>query len=86
MNDLFYKVAEDAGIKIIPVIPGSLPADVQCTLADLKKFTKLIVLGCIGEIDLVNSDDHWHGKWDAGYEAGLSQAANTIKEHFGVEE
>ena len=50
-----------------------------------KRFAELIVKECINEIDSVTTGDHGRDEWDDGYDAGLSQASETIKEHFGVE-
>jgi len=49
MNKLFSKLAEDAGIKIVPVIKGSLSSDIECTLENLKKFFELIATECIDQ-------------------------------------
>jgi len=71
MNELFEKVAKDAGIRIVPVIKTSPPSGVQCTLADLEKFAELIVKECIA----AHVDDY-----------GGDIIGDVLKNHFGIEE
>ena len=50
-----------------------------------EKFAELIVKECLEQIYTVTIDNPTDD-WDQGYDSGLYQAAETIKEHFGVEE
>lgn len=50
-----------------------------------QKFAELLVKECIQEFEDVKVADHAHDKYDAGYDAGLQQAIEVIKQHFGVE-
>lgn len=52
---------------------------------DTKKFAELIVRECLEQIYSVTIDNPIDD-WDQGYDSGLNQAAETIKEHFGTEE
>lgn len=49
-----------------------------------EKFAELIVRECLEQIYSVTIDNPTDD-WDQGYDSGLNQAAETIKEHFGVE-
>jgi len=48
------------------------------------KFAELIIRECCFQIDSVTTGDYHRDEWDDGYDAGLTQAVETIKEHFGV--
>ena len=48
-------------------------------------FAELILLDCINEFEDVKVADHAHDKYDAGYDDGLQQAIEVIRERFGVE-
>lgn len=50
----------------------------------MEKFAELIIRECCEEIDSVNTGDYGRDEYDKGYDAGLRQAIETIKEHFGV--
>ena len=51
-----------------------------------KKFAELIVRECIAELESVKVNEYRTDVYDIGYDDGLTQAVETIKEHFGVEE
>jgi len=53
---------------------------------DKEKFAELIVRECIAEIESVKVDEYGTDVYDIGYDDGLIQSVETIKEHFGVEE
>ena len=59
-------------------------------MQDLQKFTErfaeLIVRDCIAELESVKVNEYRTDVYDIGYDDGLTQAVETIKEHFGVEE
>lgn len=52
---------------------------------DVNMFAESIVRECLEQIYSVTIDNPTDD-WDQGYDSGLNQAAETIKEHFGVEE
>lgn len=49
-----------------------------------EKLAELIVQECLTQIDSVNSLDYQRDNWDKGYNKGLQQAEEAIKEHFGI--
>ena len=51
-----------------------------------EKFAELIVQECIAELESVKVNEYRTDVYDIGYDDGLTQAVETIKEHFGVEE
>jgi hypothetical protein len=51
-----------------------------------EKFAELIIQECLFEIESVSTGGYGRGTYDTGYDAGLEQAAKTIKEHFGIKE
>lgn len=51
-----------------------------------ERFAKLIIDECIEELDAVKVEDYGNDDWDKGYDAGLTQAIETIKERFGIKE
>ena len=51
-----------------------------------EKFAELIVGDCIAELESVKVNEYRTDVYDIGYDDGLTQAVETIKEHFGVEE
>ena len=48
------------------------------------KFAELIIRECCFQINSVTTGDYHRDEWDDGYDAGLTQAVETIEEHFGV--
>jgi hypothetical protein len=55
-------------------------------LFDKEKFAELIVRECVAELESVKVNEYRTDVYDIGYDDGLTQAVETIKEHFGVEE
>jgi len=55
------------------------------SIFDKEKFAELIVRECIAEIESVKVDEYGTDVYDIGYDDGLTQSVETIKEHFGVE-
>ena len=55
-------------------------------LFDKEKFAEKIVRECIAELESVKVNEYRTDVYDIGYDDGLTQAVETIKEHFGVEE
>ena len=76
MNQRIRELLEQAGYKPLPGFDFANSLDEVF----MQKFAELIVRECIEQIDInnYNSGDDW--------DAALTRASNTIKEHFGVEE
>lgn len=49
-----------------------------------QKFAELVVQECLGQIYSVTMDNPTDD-WDQGYDSGLHQAAETIKQHFEID-
>jgi len=60
--------------------------DMQDLQKFAERFAELIVRECIAEIESVKVDEYGTDVYDIGYDDGLIQSVETIKEHFGVEE
>lgn len=58
---------------------GIIPEDEHYEVAEL------ILRDCIEEFEAVKVGDYAHDKHDAGYDDGLQQAIEVIRERFGVE-
>ena len=84
MNERINKISEEAEDWCHKNLGMPTPAEWNDKL--FEKFAELIVRECINEINSVTTGDHGRDDWDHGYDAGLSQASETIKEHFGVQE
>lgn len=56
------------------------------TQQDLAKFAELILRECMLEFKMAKVRDYASDEYDSGYDAGLQEAIEVIKEHFGVEE
>jgi hypothetical protein len=61
--------------------PGGFPNE---ELAVAEKFAKLIVQECLADLEEVKVADYAHDEYDKGYDDGLTQAQETIKERFRV--
>lgn len=53
---------------------------------DEDKFAALIIKHCCYEIESVGISDYAKDVWDRGYESGIKQAVEIIKEYFGVDD
>jgi hypothetical protein len=74
MNEQLKLLAQQAGfITYTPTIK-----------AMLEKYGQLVIRECLSEVESVSTGDYGRDEWDDGYDAGLSQASETIKEHFGI--
>ena len=77
INERIRELAEQAGMVY--------HCEHQYDNFDEQKFAELIVRECLEQIYSVTIDNPTDD-WDQGYDSGLHQAAETIKEHFGVSE
>ena len=64
----------------------SKASDPKTGWLDRQKLVELIVRECIAELESVKVNEYRTDVYDIGYDDGLTQAVETIKEHFGVEE
>jgi hypothetical protein len=82
MNERIRELAEQAGIKITPmVVDGIEYEDVDMDGSeDLAKFADLIVRECADHCDLLL--DH---KISSEWSRGTHDCSRAIKKHFGVE-
>ena len=85
MNERIRELAEQAGIKITPMVVDGVEyeyEDVEMDGSeDLEKFAELIVRECVGIVEKNESEMH--------YDNGMYPVYPTvceIREHFGVEE
>jgi hypothetical protein len=60
--------------------------DMQDLTKFADRFAELIVRECIAELESVKVNEYRTDVYDIGYDDGLTQAVETIKEHFGVDE
>lgn len=82
MNHRIQELALQAGFESVGKLFGQ---PIPEYAVPLEKFAELIVKECLEQIYTVTIDNPTDD-WDQGYDSGLYQAAETIKEHFGVEE
>ena len=82
MNEQIQKLAEQAA-KYSAIM--ALPTGESGDKLFVEKFAELIVRECIAEIESVKVDEYGTDVYDIGYDDGLTQSVETIKEHFGVE-
>jgi len=80
MNERIIELADEAGYKDLPTVRLAFQG------FDKEKFAELIVRECIAELESVKVNEYRTDVYDIGYDDGLTQAVETIKEHFGVEE
>ena len=85
MNNRIKELAKDAGIRTMPVIKDSPPANVQCTFADLEKFAELIVRECALVAKTLPHTPERHWVQDSVTYIPVHCEQNILK-HFGVEE
>ena len=81
MNERIKELAEQA-----TTIEYGVDNGFDCVTFDKEKFAQLIVAECIAELESVKVNEYRTDVYDIGYDDGLTQAVETIKEHFGVEE
>lgn len=86
MNERIKLLAEQAGIKIIPLVIDGVEYEYEDVdmdgSEDLEKFAELIVRECASQVrftDLLKCNDDSDGEI-------LLQASVQLKQHFGVEE
>jgi len=86
MNELIKKLAEQSGASLVydPAHPDDEPL-LRLKHLGIEKFADLIVRECASfRTELSQFDGST--AYGHGYENGLKDLAETIKEHFGVEE
>jgi len=81
MNQRIKQFERDSGLEIY-----GLGQDRVKWKSVVEKFAQLIVAECIAELESVKVNEYRTDVYDIGYDDGLTQAVETIKEHFGVEE
>jgi len=86
MNDKIYEFATQAGLITFESIHDSMAVTPSIeSVAKARKFAELIVRECASfRTELSQFDGST--AYGHGYENGLKDLAETIKEHFGVEE
>ena len=82
MNERIRELADEAA-KYSAIM--ALPTGESGDKLFVEKFAELIVRECIAEIESVKVDEYGTDVYDIGYDDGLTQSVETIKEHFGVE-
>jgi len=87
MNERIKELYSDAALYAFNqrFIPGVV-RELQEVITE--KFAELIVRECMAQIEEGKRkvDVYRTDVYDIGYDDGLTQAVETIKEHFGVEE
>ncbi len=83
MNERIRELAEQANYL---ATEKEFPYDEDWFYLYNKKFAELIVKECVAELESVKVNEYRTDVYDIGYDDGLTQAVETIKEHFGVEE
>lgn len=58
--------------------------DAELLQSFANRFAQLIIQECLTELESVKVYDYGRDDYDRGYDAGLTQAIETIKEHFEV--
>jgi len=82
MNERIKELAIQADIKFLEFHGKEY---CEAWVEQQEKFAELIVRECIAEIESVKVDEYGTDVYDIGYDDGLTQSVETIKEHFGVE-
>ncbi len=83
MNERIRELAEQANYL---ATEKEFPYDEDWFYLYNKKFAELIVKECVAELESVKVNEYRTDVYDIGYDDGLTQAVETNKEHFGVEE
>ena len=81
MNQRIKQFERDSGLEIY-----GLGQDRVKWKSVVEKFAQLIVAECIAELESVKVNEYRTDVYDICYDDGLTQAVETIKEHFGVKE
>lgn len=89
MNELIKELAEQAGIKITPMVIDGVEYEYEDVnmdgSEDLQKFAELLIQKCCDTITKEGDGETWDD-WDRGYNMGLLTSVDSIKKYFGVEE